>query len=108
MVITAAGTIAGNSVLNGHTDGQTVELEYARPGPDGAPTPAAGWCPTTSQCAVVAQPAVRPVHIPADAVAVRVVAEDRSLTPGDWIAVTPPRVPELRSVQEYVGSISRC
>ena len=35
--ITAAGTIAGNSVLNGHTDGQTVELEYALPGPDGAP-----------------------------------------------------------------------
>ena len=34
----------------------------------------------------------------------RVVAEDLSLTPGDWIAVTPPRVPELRSVQEYVGS----
>ena len=43
-------------------------------------------------------------RIPADAVAVRVVAEDLSLTPEDWIAVTPPRVPELRSVQEYVGS----
>ena len=42
--------------------------------------------------------------MPADAVAVRVVAEDLSLTPGDWIAVTPPRVPELRSLQEYVGS----
>jgi arabinosyltransferase B len=33
-----------------------------------------------------------------------VVAEDLSLTPGDWLAVTPPRVPELRSVQEYLGS----
>ena len=33
--------------------------------------------------------------IPADAVAVRVVAEDSSLTPGDWVTVTPPRVPEL-------------
>ena len=42
--------------------------------------------------------------MPADAVAVRVVAEDLSLTPDDWIAVTPPRVPELRSLQEYVGS----
>ena len=48
--------------------------------------------------------ASRASQIPADAVAVRVVAEDLSLTPGDWIAVTPPRVPELRSVQEYVGS----
>jgi arabinosyltransferase B len=43
-------------------------------------------------------------EMPADAVAVRVVAEDLSLTPDDWIAVTPPRVPELRSLQEYVGS----
>lgn len=42
--------------------------------------------------------------MPADAVAVRVVAEDLSLTPEDWIAVTPPRVPDLRSLQEYVGS----
>ena len=31
-------------------------------------------------------------------------AEDLSLTPGDWIAITPPRVPELRTVQQYVGS----
>jgi arabinosyltransferase B len=35
---------------------------------------------------------------------VRVVAEDKSLSQGDWVAVTPPRLPELRSVQEYVGS----
>ena len=27
VVVTAAGTIAGNSILNNHTDGQTVELE---------------------------------------------------------------------------------
>ncbi len=43
-------------------------------------------------------------QIPADATAVRIVVEDKSLTQGDWVAVTPPRVPELRSVQEYVGS----
>lgn len=43
-------------------------------------------------------------QMPADAIAVRVVAEDLSLTAEDWIAVTPPRVPELRSLQEYVGS----
>jgi arabinosyltransferase B len=43
-------------------------------------------------------------EIPADATAVRVVAEDKSLTPGDWIAVTPPRVPELRTIQQFLGS----
>jgi arabinosyltransferase B len=105
VVITAAGTIAGNSVLNGHTDGQPVELEYARPGPDGAPVPAGRLVPDD----IAVAPSWRNLRfarsmIPADAVAVRVVADDRSLTPGDWIAVTPPRVPELRSLQEYVGS----
>ena len=65
----------------------------------------AGWCPYD----LGPTPSWRNLRfaraqIPADAVAVRVVAEDLSLTPGDWVAVTPPRVPELRSVQEYVGS----
>ncbi len=105
VVITAAGTIAGNSVLNGHTDGQTVELEYAMPGPDGAPVPGGRLVPDD----IAVAPSWRNLRfdrsaIPSDAVAVRVVAEDLSLTPGDWIAVTPPRVPELRSLQEYVGS----
>ncbi len=105
VVITAAGTITGNSVLYGHTEAQTVALEYARPGPDGGPVPAGRLVPDDLGPA----PSWRNLRfdrseIPADAVAVRVVAEDRSLTPGDWVAVTPPRVPELRSLQEYVGS----
>jgi arabinosyltransferase B len=105
VVITAAGTISGVSVFNGRTEAQKVELEYARPGPDGAPVAAGSLVPYD----LGPIPSWRNLRfpraqIPADAVAVRVVAEDRSLTPGDWIAVTPPRVPELRSVQEYIGS----
>ncbi len=105
VVVTAAGTIAGNSVLNAYTDGQTVELEYARRGPDDAPAPAGRLVPDDLGPA----PSWRNLRfarsdIPSDAVAVRVVAEDLSLSQGDWAAVTPPRVPELRSVQEYVGS----
>ena len=105
VVVTAAGNITGDSVFNGRTEGQTVVLEYARPGPDGAPVPAGRLVPYD----LGPVPSWRNLRfprasIPADAVAVRVVAEDLSLTPGDWIAVTPPRVPELRSVQEYVGS----
>lgn len=40
VVVTAAGKIAGNSVLHGYTPGQTVVLEYAKPGP--GPLVAAG------------------------------------------------------------------
>ena len=105
VVVTAAGTIAGNSVLHGHTDGQTVVLEYGRPGPDGAACPPAGWCPTTC----TASTAWRNLRFARDRDSRRrgrgagggrgPVADA-----GDWIAVTPPRVPELRSLQEYVGS----
>ncbi len=98
VVVTAAGTITGNSVFNGRTEGQTVELEYG--------------AARARRCALVPAGRVVPYdlgpipswrnlrfdrpQIPADATAVRVIAEDLSLTPGDWIAVTPPRVPELR------------
>lgn len=105
VVITAAGTIAGTSVAEGETSGQTVELEYATKGPDGAPVPAGRVRPYD----IGPTPSWRNLRyprsqIPADAVAVRVIADDLSLGQGDWVAVTPPRVPELRSVQEYIGS----
>jgi arabinosyltransferase B len=105
VVVTAAGTIAGNSVLKGKTDGQTIDLEYARPGPGGDLVPAGRVQPYDLGPA----PSWRNLRyprsaIPADATAVRIVAEDRSLSLGDWIAVTPPRVPRLLSVQDYVGS----
>ena len=105
VVVTAAGSITGDSVFNGRTEGQKVELEYARPGPGGAPVPAGRLVPYD----IGPIPSWRNLRfprsrIPADAVAVRLVVEDLSLSPGDWVAVTSPRVPELRSVQEYVGS----
>ncbi len=104
VVVTAAGTIAGNSILNNRTDGQAVELEYGRPGPDGAPVAAGRVEPFDLGPA----PSWRNLRfprsaIPADVTAVRIVAEDKSLSLGDWVAVTPPRVPELRTIQEYVG-----
>ncbi|KMO66810.1 putative arabinosyltransferase B [Mycolicibacterium chubuense] len=105
VVITAAGTIAGSSVAEGLSSGQTVELEYATRGPDGKPVPAGRVQPYD----IGPTPSWRNLRypreqIPADAIAVRVIAEDLSLGQGDWVAVTPPRVPEVRSVQEYVGS----
>ena len=107
VVVTASGKITGNSVLHGHTDGQTVVLEYGKPGPGGEVMPAGRLVPYDlygEQPKVWRNLRFPRSKMPADAVAVRVVAEDLSLTPEDWIAVTPPRVPELRSLQEYVGS----
>jgi len=111
VVVTAAGTIAGSSVLHHHTSGQTVQLEFGRPGPGGSGIdnvqPAGRLVPYDlygEQPKVWRNLRFARSQMPADATFVRVVAEDLSLTPDDWVALTPPRVPEMRSLQEYIGS----
>jgi len=42
--------------------------------------------------------------IPRNATQIRIVASDDDLSPQHWIAVTPPRIPNLRTLQEVVGS----
>ncbi|HEV7419040.1 MAG TPA: arabinosyltransferase domain-containing protein [Mycobacterium sp.] len=42
--------------------------------------------------------------IPSDATQVRVIATDDDLSPQHWIAITPPRIPQLRTLQDVVGS----
>lgn len=42
--------------------------------------------------------------IPATATQIRLVADDEDLAPQHWIALTPPRIPRLRTLQDVVGS----
>ncbi|OBK52676.1 arabinosyltransferase domain-containing protein [Mycobacterium sp. 1081908.1] len=42
--------------------------------------------------------------IPSDATQIRLVADDEDLAPQHWIALTPPRIPQLRTLQDVVGS----
>jgi arabinosyltransferase C len=42
--------------------------------------------------------------IPREATQVRLVATDDDLNPQHWIAITPPRIPQLRTLQDVVGS----
>ena len=42
--------------------------------------------------------------IPSAATQVRLLADDQDLSPQHWIAVTPPRIPQLRTLQDVVGS----
>ena len=42
--------------------------------------------------------------IPQEATQVRLVATDDDLNPQHWIALTPPRNPQLRTLQDVVGS----
>src|SRR5271156_6181463 len=93
VVVTAAGKIAGNSVLHGHTDGQTVVLEYGKPGPGGELIPGGRLVPDDlygEYPKVWRNLRFARAKIPADATAVRVVVDDLSLTPEDWIPGPPP------------------
>lgn len=42
--------------------------------------------------------------IPPRATQIRVVARDDDLAPQHWIALTPPRIPELQTLQQVVGT----
>ena len=42
--------------------------------------------------------------IPAEATRIRLVATDDDLAPQHWIALTPPRIPQLQTLQDVVGS----
>lgn len=42
--------------------------------------------------------------VPPSATQIRVVATDEDLAPQHWIAVTPPRIPKLRTLQQVVGA----
>ncbi|OBG67011.1 arabinosyltransferase [Mycobacterium sp. E3339] len=42
--------------------------------------------------------------IPSNATQLRLVADDEDLAPQHWIALTPPRIPQLRTLQDVVGS----
>lgn len=42
--------------------------------------------------------------LPSDATLIRLVAHDDDLAPQHWIALTPPRIPELNTLQDVVGS----
>ncbi|NUS42775.1 MAG: arabinosyltransferase [Mycobacteriaceae bacterium] len=105
LVITAAGRIKHVDLDGLEKYGQDVLVEYGR---------------TAANGAVAEQGSVRPLDIgpgptwrnlrvplaqlPADADAVRIVAAAPDLTSRQWVAVTPPRVPALKTLQDVVGS----
>ncbi|MCV7241294.1 arabinosyltransferase [Mycobacterium mantenii] len=58
---------------------------------------------------VGASPAWRNLRLPMSAIPnsatqIRLVADDEDLAPQHWIALTPPRMPQLRTLQDVVGS----
>jgi arabinosyltransferase C len=89
----------------GRFDPREVQVQWATD--DEA---AAGRPGGSSQLSDVgATPAWRNLRLPLSAIPraatqIRLVADDEDLAPQHWIALTPPRIPQLRTLQDVVGS----
>lgn len=85
----------------GRFDAREVTVQWA--GDDGKVTGSASFADVGSP------PAWRNLRlpmsaIPRDATQIRLTATDDDLAPQHWIALTPPRIAHLRTLQEVVGS----
>ncbi|MDD4866782.1 MAG: arabinosyltransferase domain-containing protein [Mycobacterium sp.] len=89
----------------GRFDPREVQVQWATDAESGGGQPGGSF----QFADVGASPAWRNLRlplsaIPATATRVRLVADDEDLAPQHWIALTPPRIPQLRTLQDVVGS----
>nr|WP_245713074.1 arabinosyltransferase domain-containing protein [Nocardia rhamnosiphila] len=105
MAITAAGRFRAITQDGEVMPGQPVDIEY------GVTDPASG-ARSLGQVMPIdigPTPSWRNLRVPLDEIpdradVVRIVAEDRTLDPEQWIALTPPRIPQTRTLHEVIGS----
>ncbi|QCQ94059.1 arabinosyltransferase [Rhodococcus sp. SGAir0479] len=105
LTIAAAGRIHSVDADGIVTDGQLLEVEYGTRTADGNVDVRGRIAPID----IGPAPSWRNLRVPldqlpADANAVRLVASDTGLAPDQWLAVTPPRVPHMQTLQTVVGS----
>lgn len=111
LVFSAAGPVYSINEEGVGTFGQQLQVRFGVAGPDGSFT-AVG-------------PLIRPIdpgpdkpnrpwrnlrvrmdQVPAGATSMQIVAKDNNVNPKQWMAITPPRAPQLRTLQQVVGSKS--
>ncbi|MFT4125576.1 MAG: arabinosyltransferase domain-containing protein [Gordonia sp. (in: high G+C Gram-positive bacteria)] len=105
LTIAVAGSVRATDGVGVVHPGQQVVIRYGRLGADGAVTPLGVRSPLD----IGEAPTWRNLRFPlADAPAranvVRVEVSDTSGAPAEWVALTPPRVPKLATLNEVVGS----
>lgn len=105
VTMSVAGKIEYIDELAVRHPGQKLRLEFGRVEPDGRVTTVASMLPLDLDAA----PEWRNLRFPLDqapqrASVVRIVADDTSADPDQWLAVTPPRVTKLVTLNSLVGS----
>lgn len=105
VVVSAAGAIWSYKEDGDFMYGQSLKLQWGIARPDGNFTPLGEVFPID----LGPQPAWRNLRFPLnwappEANVARIVAYDPNLSSEQWFAFTPPRVPELESLQRLIGS----
>lgn len=105
IVVSAAGRIEHYDINGVHQSGQSVMLEYGRLGDDGDVEELG----EAMMYDIGPEPSWRNLRypldqLPEDANVVRIVASDVNLDEDQWVALTPPRVPNLDSLNNVIGS----
>ncbi|MFB8276517.1 arabinosyltransferase domain-containing protein [Nocardia colli] len=105
LAITAAGRIRHVDADGVVTYGQELHLEYGVRAADGSVRKLGSVDPID----IGPAPSWRNLRVPLDrlpveANAVRLVAVDNDITQKQWLAVTPPRLPKLATLNSVVGS----
>ncbi|QQW33382.1 arabinosyltransferase domain-containing protein [Mycobacterium marinum] len=105
VVVTAAGAIWSYKEDGDFIYGQSLKLEWGVTRPDGTTQPLGQVFPID----IGPQPAWRNLRFPLawappEANVARIVAYDPNLSPEQWFAFTPPRVPVLETLQQLIGS----
>ncbi|MEV5835721.1 arabinosyltransferase domain-containing protein [Nocardia sp. NPDC052112] len=104
LTITAAGRIRSVDADGVVTYGQELHLEYGVRGADGEVQTLGSVDPLD----IGPAPSWRNLRVPLDKLpagvnAVRLVAVDNDITQKQWLAVTPPRLPHLATLNSVVG-----
>ncbi|WP_442941865.1 arabinosyltransferase domain-containing protein [Nocardia sp. NBC_00416] len=105
MAITAAGRFRAITQDGSVMPGQPVDIEYGST--DSATT--ARPLGTVIPIDIGPTPSWRNLRVPLDQIpeqadVVRIVAKDKTLDPEQWIALTPPRIPQTRTLNDLIGS----
>ncbi|BAU94565.1 arabinosyl transferase [Corynebacterium suranareeae] len=105
IVVSAAGRIEHYDINGVHQSGQSVMLEYGHLNEDGTVEELG----EAMMYDIGPEPSWRNLRYPLDqlpeeANTVRIVASDVNLDEDQWVAITPPRVPNLDSLNNVIGS----
>ncbi|WP_425332389.1 arabinosyltransferase domain-containing protein [Rhodococcus globerulus] len=105
LTIAAAGRIRYVDTDGIVTPGAVVHVEYGKTQADGSVTALGQIAPID----IGPSPSWRNLRVPmdqlpADADTVRVIASDSDIGGEKWVALTPPRVSDMRTLQSVVGS----